>query len=86
MEKRKVIHHSEVANETSRSTITTYEDGEIVISFQQLQLDRVENKMDRILELLENKELSISSKEGFLNKPKHSVTYTKSPCCCVENH
>lgn len=56
----KAVHHSEVSNETHTSSITTYEDGTIVAKVGESQLDKMEKKVDRILELLEGKELSIS--------------------------
>lgn len=56
----KAEHHSEVSNGTSKSSITTYEDGTIVAKVEQSQLDIIENKVDRILELLEGKDLSTS--------------------------
>jgi len=59
----KAVYHSEVSNGTSTSSITTYEDGKIVCKVGQSQLERIENKVDRILELLEDKELSTSSLE-----------------------
>lgn len=56
----KEVHRSEVSNGTSKSSIITYDDGSIVFKVEQSQLNRIENKVDRILELLEGKETSTS--------------------------
>ena len=67
MEKIKVLQHSEVTDGTNTSRITTYDNGDIEIRFEETQLGRIEKKVDRILELLEGKELSTSYEFGKLS-------------------
>jgi len=76
MEKTKVVYHSEVSNEGSKSSVTMYDSGNIEFKVEESQLNRIENKVDRILELLENKDLStFSETHGVSNEKLAQLIY-----------
>ncbi|PTY77348.1 hypothetical protein B5V89_14805 [Heyndrickxia sporothermodurans] len=73
-----IITQAEKALKIAKVAIADADD-----AIEKSQLDRIEKKMDRILELLESKETSISVKTGFLNIPTEIITYKRASCRCV---
>lgn len=63
MEKKEVLFEQTAISGNKESTFIQYKDGDMIFRVSELeesQLDRIERKLDRILELLEDKELSNS--------------------------